>query len=134
MCQSIRQRNQEAGGSSKRTRKNAICFARIMRRESLSLTLLYRYYTDVWERDGQLLVPSGTVLQPGASQPEVVTLSVSVHQLVPRFAAAAEAALQPRASQPQVLPHPLSVQQLAPWIAQQPASSSASRQCFSAGC
>ena len=93
MCQSIRQHNQGGGGSTNRARKSATRFGRSVRHECLSLTFLNRYHTGVWERDGQLQVPSGAVLQPGASQPGVVTLSVSLHRLASLCAAAAEASL-----------------------------------------
>ncbi len=61
------------------------------------------------------------VLQPGPSQPEVMTLPVSAHKLASQFQVAAAAVLQPGASQPEVVTHPFSAELRAPWIAQQPA-------------
>ncbi len=93
MSQNIRQHNQGGGGSTNRSRKSGNRFGRSVRHEGLSLTFLNRYQKGVGERDGPLQAPSGTVLQPGASQLGVVTLSASVHRLASLCAAAAEASL-----------------------------------------
>ena len=73
----------------------------------------------------QFTAAAAAVLKPGASQPEVTTLPVSVQQLALQFTATAAAARfavhSGSRSSSEVVTLPLSAEQRAPWIAQQPA-------------